>query len=52
MRAVDESVVEQATLEWLSRLGYAVMHRGDLSLGAEDAPRRRYSEVVLKPRLH
>lgn len=52
MKAVYESVVEQATLEWLSGLGYAVMHGDDLLPGADDAPRRRYSDVVLKPRLH
>lgn len=52
MKAVDESVVEQASLEWLAGLGYTTVHGDDLSPGADDdAPRRRYSDVVLKPRI-
>lgn len=52
MKAVDESVVEQASLEWLAGLGYATVHGDDLSPGADDdSPRRRYSDVVLKPRV-
>lgn len=52
MKAVDESIVEQATLEWLAGLGFSTIHGDDLSPGADDdAPRRRYSDVVLKPRL-
>lgn len=50
MKAVDESIVEQASLEWLVGLGYATVHGDNLSPGPEDdAPRGRYSDVVLKP---
>jgi type I restriction enzyme R subunit len=52
MNHISEGHIEQATLEWLSGLDYAVMHGDDLVPGTEDdALRRRYSDVVLKPRL-
>lgn len=51
MVGISEDAVEQATLAWLSGLGYAVKHGDDLSAGADDEPRRRYSDVVLAPRL-
>lgn len=52
MTGIGEGHIEQATLEWLSGLDYDVMHGDDLSPGTEDdAARRRYSDVVLKPRL-
>lgn len=52
MTGIGEGHIEQATLEWLAGLDYAVMHGDDLPPGTEhDAPRRRYSDVVLKPRL-
>jgi hypothetical protein len=50
MKAVDESIVEQASLEWLDGLGYATVHEDSLSPRPEDdPPRGRYSDVVLKP---
>ena len=51
MKSVDESIVEQASLEWLAGLGYANVHGDDLSPGGQHEARRRYSDVVLVPRL-
>ena len=51
MKSVDESVVEQASLDWLAGLGYTAVHGDDLSPGGQHEARRRYSDVVLAPRL-
>ena len=51
MKSVDESIVEPASLEWLAGLGYTSVHGDDLSPGAKHEARRRYSDVVLVPRL-
>lgn len=51
MSGIWEDHIEQATLEWLEGLGYVRMHGDDLSPGGDDAPRKRYSDVVLRPRL-
>ncbi|MDE2367505.1 MAG: type I restriction endonuclease subunit R [Burkholderiales bacterium] len=51
MKSVDESIVEQASLEWLAGLGYTSIHGDDLSPGGQHEARRRYSDVVLVPRL-
>ncbi len=47
---IDESTVEQATLEWFEASGYTIDHAliPDAELGAE---RRTYAEVVLTTRL-
>jgi len=50
MKSVDESIVEQASLEWLAGLGYTSVHGDDLSPGGQHEARRRYSHVVLVPR--
>ena len=37
MKSVDESIVEQASLEWLAGLGYTSIHGDDLSPGGQHA---------------
>ena len=39
MKSVDESIVEQASLEWLAGLGYASVHGDDLSPGGQHEAR-------------
>ena len=51
MKSVDESIVEQASLEWLAGLGYTSIHGDELSPVGQREARRRYSDVVLVPRL-
>ena len=46
-----ESVVEEASLEWLAGLGYEVRHGPDIALGGSAAEREDYREVVLPARL-
>lgn len=51
MTGIAENDVENATLEWLSDLGFTVVHGDDISPGADAALRQRYSDVVLKEKL-
>ena len=46
-----ESEVEDATLEWLERLGWQVAHGPDIAPHAADSERTDYSAVVLERRL-
>ena len=46
-----ESEVEDATLEWLERLGWQVAHGPDIAPHAADLERTDYSAVVLERRL-
>jgi type I restriction enzyme, R subunit len=48
-----ESVVEEAALDWLSELGYTVLHGPEIALGEPAAERRdpNYRDVVLERRL-
>jgi type I restriction enzyme R subunit len=48
-----ESVVEEATLEWLEGLGYAVLHGPEIAAGEPAAERDHsgYHDVVLVRRL-
>jgi len=46
-----ESEVEEAALSWLSHLGYAVEHGGDIAPGEAKAERDDYRELVLRRRL-
>ena len=48
---LNESHVEDAALEWLAELGYAVGHGPDMAPGEPDAERDSFSEVILKGRL-
>ena len=51
MTAFAESVVEEAALEWLAALQYAVVHGPDIAPGELLAERRHYSEVIFEDRL-
>ena len=53
MSRFSESVVEDATLEWLKLLGYAVLHGPDIAIGETVAERNdpSYRDVVLENRL-
>ena len=48
---VTESVVEEATLNWMAERGYAVLHGPDIALGELLTKRDSYEEVVLVGRL-
>jgi type I restriction enzyme R subunit len=51
--AFTESVVEEATLEWLASLGYAILHGPEIAFGTPDAERvdPSYRDVILEARL-
>ncbi len=46
-----ESVVEEAALEWLTTLGYAVLHGPEIAPGEMYAERGSFGEAVLERRL-
>ena len=52
-RGVTESVVEEATLEWLRSLGFTVLHGPDIAAGEHAAERSdpNYRDMVLEGRL-
>ena len=49
--SLNESIVEDAALEWFGELGYAVGHGPHLAPGEPAAERDSFSEVVLLGRL-
>lgn len=53
MISFSESLVEQATLAWLEKLGYATLHGPDIAAGEANAERsdRGYRDVILEERL-
>lgn len=53
MTGFTESIVEEAALDWLARLGYAVMHGPDIADGGAAAERDAsgYRDVILDARL-
>lgn len=53
MSSFTESVVEEAALDWLARLGYAVLHGPDIADGGAAAERdgSGYRDVILDARL-
>ena len=51
MNPPDESIVEDAALEWLGELGYAVGHPPHLAPGEPAAERDSFGEVVRVGRL-
>jgi type I restriction enzyme R subunit len=51
MRGIDETMVEQAALQWFSELGYEVAFGPDISPGGERPERDSFGEVVLAGRL-
>lgn len=48
---MNESTIEQAALDWLRDLGYAIAFGGDIAPGEPAAERAQYSQVVLDARL-
>jgi len=48
---LNESHIEEAALEWLGELGYALGHGPDMAPGEPDAERDSFSDVILKGRL-
>ena len=51
MTTIAESDIEEVALDWLSELGYTVLHGPDIAPDTPDAERSTYSEVILKRRL-
>ena len=51
MTTITESDIEEAALDWLAGLGYAVLHGPDIAPDTPDAERPTYSEVILERRL-
>jgi type I restriction enzyme R subunit len=49
---MTESIIEQAALAWLERLGWTVIHGPEIAPGALAAERSDYGQVVLMQRLH
>ena len=52
MAKIDENEVEDAALEWLAELGYAVAHGPDIGPEGLASERGSYGEVLLTGRLH
>jgi type I restriction enzyme R subunit len=50
-RALIESVVEDAALDWLHQLGYAILHGPDIAPGELGCERDDYGQVLLPRRL-
>ena len=51
MAGITESEVEDAALQWLARLGYAVLHGPDIGPEGPAPERGSYDEVLLAGRL-
>ena len=51
MSGLSESHVEEATLEWLAELGYAVLHGSDISPDGPTPERVSHDQVLLNVRL-
>ena len=51
LNTIDESEIEKTTLDWLSDLGYSVLHGPDIAPETPGAERSRYEDVVLTQRL-
>ncbi|OGB24094.1 MAG: DEAD/DEAH box helicase [Burkholderiales bacterium RIFCSPLOWO2_02_FULL_57_36] len=48
---LNEAIIEEATLEWFSELGYAIAHGPQLAPGEPAAERTSFADVVLAERL-
>nr|WP_228060566.1 MULTISPECIES: type I restriction endonuclease [unclassified Coleofasciculus] len=46
-----ESVVEEATIEWLESLGYTPIHASEIAPDSPNSERQTYSDVILTNRL-
>jgi type I restriction enzyme R subunit len=50
--SLNESVVEEATLDWFAELGYETRHGPEIAPDTPGAERTSYADVVLVDRLH
>jgi len=48
---IDESIIEQAALDYLESLGYATLRGNDIAPGEPAAERTDYGQVILEDRL-
>ncbi len=48
---MNESIIEEAALEWFGELGYALGHGPEMAPGEAAAERNSFGEVVLEGRL-
>ncbi|MDB9446546.1 type I restriction endonuclease subunit R [Anabaena sp. CS-542/02] len=51
MKKFTESTVEQATIDWLSELGYTYLNGAEIAPGATQSDRPEYDDVILINRL-
>ena len=51
MTRFDESAVEEATLEWLTELGWQVLYGPDIAPDAVNTERNSYDQIILERRL-
>ncbi|MFN7661844.1 MAG: type I restriction endonuclease, partial [Dolichospermum sp.] len=51
MEKFTESIVEQATLDWLSELGYTCLHGTEIAPDTPQTERQEYHDVILINRL-
>ncbi len=51
MSILTEDTVEQAALEWLSEIGFEVIHGPDIAPGEDASERESFGDVVLEQRL-
>lgn len=51
MTRFDESAVEEATLEWLTELGWQVLYGPDIAPDTANAERNSYDQIILEGRL-
>jgi type I restriction enzyme R subunit len=51
MTAFTESIVEQASLDWLRALGWAIAHGREIAPDQPGAERAHYGQVILEGRL-
>ena len=51
LNKVYESDIEETSLDWLTDLGYTVLHGPDIAPDTPDAERSSYKEVILTRRL-
>ena len=51
MTTINESIVEEAALEWLAGLGWQTAHGPDIAPGTPNAERSDYDQVALERRL-
>ena len=51
-KAFTESIVEEAAIDWLKRLGYQYLAGPDIACDGDHPERGSYSDVVLVERLH